>query len=368
MKRFFLLTAFLLAAVTGMSAKARDLPSKPKNGIQDTIIIKLPNGSGITVYVKDTKQLKSFSKYKLDSLMELLGTYVEKVEKMEKDNNGKETKEVTVTFNPGKDSKDPNAPQQITVTLSAGTIEKIRKENKDDIGDLVKVIVDYKKEGAKDSTKIAQKSQKKAEKRARNESYIDLGLNSFGDVPLNSGDKFDLRPLGSRYVAIGHYKMGRIGGKSSPLFIRGGLEGAFNNFMFDKNNLIIDNNGVTDIIKEPETGRSLEKSKLTYSTFNIPVQMHLQFKDKKGKDSFTMSAGGFGGYRLGAHSKIKYQEKGKTNKDKERSSYNLEDFQYGATFSIGYRDLELFGKYNLNNLFKENRGPEMQTISFGFRL
>jgi hypothetical protein len=35
---------------------------------------------------------------------------------------------------------------------------------------------------------------------------------------------------------------------------------------------------------------------------------------------------------------------------------------------IGYRKVELFGKYNLNELFKDNRGPAMNVVSFGFRI
>ena len=36
--------------------------------------------------------------------------------------------------------------------------------------------------------------------------------------------------------------------------------------------------------------------------------------------------------------------------------------------TIGIRSIDLFAKYNLNNTFKDNRGPQAQTISFGISL
>ncbi len=96
--------------------------------------------------------------------------------------------------------------------------------------------------------------------------------------------------------------------------------------------------------------------------------MELNFKDRNGKESFTIGGGGFIGYRLGSHTKIKYQSEGNTYKDKERGTYNLEDMQYGVNFVLGYKWLSLFGKYNLNDLFKDNRGPNMNVVSFGFRI
>lgn len=369
MKRLLLLIAIFMATVAGGSVQAANLSLASTLGNQDTIVIKLPNGANMTLYVKDTKQLKSFQEYKLDSLMRLLSIYVEKVEEMEKGDK-QVSKEVTMTFYPSKDLKDPAIPEQITITLSTSSVEQLRKEGKSkSFGEVVKVFVDYKdnKENTTDSIEIKRKQEKK-EKRNRKESYLDLGVNTFVNLPDNTTSVYDLKPLGSRYVSIGSLREGRIGSKNSPLYIRGGLELAFNNFMFDNNRYLTLENGQAVLLTEPETGRSLEKSKLTYSTLSIPLDFSLQFKDRNGKESLIISAGGFAGYRLGAHTKLKYQEGGKTRKDKEHDNFNLEDFQYGATFAVGYRDLQLFGKYNLNSLFKDNRGPDMQVVSFGFRV
>ena len=366
MKRLLLLMAIYLAVATGAVLRAESIDFLKPASKDDTITIKLPNGTGIILAVKNSDELKSLRSYNLDSLIILLEKYIEQAETIEKADDGVKRKELTMTFYPAKDANDPKAPEQVTLTISGSTVTKTTEKNK--IRSAVNVIVDYNSDHASsDSIKI-KKREKKSERNNRNESYIDLGVNTFLNQPNTGSNLYDLKPLGSRYISISHLKRGRIGGSTSPLYIRGGIELAFSNFMFERNVYLADSNGVTTVVPEPETGRSFEKSKLTYSTINVPIDFSLQFKDKRGKDSFKLSAGGFAGYRLGGHTKLKYQANGKTFKDKERGCFNLEDFQYGLTGTIGYRNLELFGKYNLNSLFKENRGPDMQVLSFGVRI
>ena len=46
----------------------------------------------------------------------------------------------------------------------------------------------------------------------------------------------------------------------------------------------------------------------------------------------------------------------------------MENFLYGLQGTIGYGDIELFAKYNMNPLFKAGAGPDTQVLSFGVRL
>jgi Outer membrane protein beta-barrel domain len=364
MKRFLFLTAIYLAAATGLSLRAESNTLKPGPAIQDTITIKLPDGVGLKVFVKNTAQLKKLQTYKLDSLMALLSRYVEQVEEMEKANKDKTGKEVTITFNPAKDLNDKQAPEKVTITISANTVEKMQ-QNK--VEKVMSVIVDLQ-DGDKETQDTVQVKKKSRHARANFNFDVDLGLNTLVDIPENSGDTYDLKPMGSRYVSLNQHLDVRLGGQKSPFYLTTGFELAFNNYMLDKNRYVADVNGQTVFNKEQPEVRSFEKSKLTTSSLNVPLMASLKFKDKNGKESFKIGAGGFGGYRLGSHTKLKYQDEGKTLKDKERGSYNLEDFQYGVNFVIGYKKVELFGKYNLNELFKDNRGPAMNVVSFGFRI
>ena len=371
MKRFLFLMAMLLATATGLSVRAENISPKTTQN-QDTIIIKLPNGAGMNLIVKNTDQLKSLKDYKLDSLMGMISTYVEQVEAMEKANRNQEVKDLTLTFYPAKDLKDPTAPEQITITITASSVRKMQdKDNAKNYSlmDGIKILVEHRKKEqdntTKDSLEVKTRNAKAA-KRTKTQTYVDLGLNNFLNVPDNSGDMYDLKPWGSRYISVSQYYAIRVGSTQSPLYLRPGIELAFNNFMFDRNNYLTENNGVSIIAKE--TTRSYEKSKLATSSLNLSFMPELRFRERNGKKGFKIGAGSFVGYRLGSHTKLKYQDEGRTVKDKDRSSYNLEDFQYGVNFSIGYRKMELFAKYNFNELFKEDRGPKLNVISFGFRL
>ncbi len=136
--------------------------------------------------------------------------------------------------------------------------------------------------------------------------------------------------------------------------------------MLDGDSRFVNTDGVTTVRTETDFG--LIKSKLAVTTLNLPLMAALDFQDKKGRDAFRIGAGGFVGYRLGSHTKIKYKDEGRTRKDKDRGGYNLEDFQYGLQGTIGIRGLDLFAKYHLNDLFQNNSGIQAQTFSFGISL
>lgn len=370
MKRLTLLLVIFMVTATGLSLRAENIPS-PSMKPQDTIFIKLPNGAGMNLIVKNTAQLKAFKEYKLDSLMTLLSGYVDQVEKMGKSTSKENAKDVTVTFYPAKDLKNSNAPEEIQITVLAGNQKNNANGKNNGLEEVIKIFIEYKEKkrqashSEKDSVK-AEAKKAKLNRRITTQSYLDVGLNTFVNAPKNSSDLYDLRPLGSRFVNLAQYYRIRIGRPESPFYLKPGLELTFNNYMFDKNNYLVDDNGVTRFVKE--TTRSFEKSKLATSSINVSLMPELRFREKNGKRAFKIGAGGFIGYRLGSHTKLKYQLEGDSEKEKERNSYNLEDFQYGLNFSIGYRKVEIYTKYNLNKLFKEDRGPQMNVISFGFRI
>ena len=80
---------------------------------------------------------------------------------------------------------------------------------------------------------------------------------------------------------------------------------------------------------------------------------------------FRIGLGGYAGFRLGSRSKVKFSD-GK--KDKERDDFNIQTFRYGARLQMGYRGTDIFINYDLNELFNEGRGPELNAFSFGIIL
>jgi hypothetical protein len=380
MKRISSLLA-LLALVLLLPGRLH-ASARPATHPDDTIIVKLPNQATMTLFVKNKAQLREIRNYKLDSLIVLLDGYITQAEAAGKNSK---SDQVTMEFYPAKDQPGKNVPEQIRVTVRSQdgkTSTKTMSRTDVVMGRVFGVTVYDKADGkdddhvsvrissTPDSVKQAQRKAKQEERanRAVHTSFdIDLGLNTLVNKSVAAGEnELDLRPIGSRYLSLNYHYDIRVGQKGSPFHLITGPEVAFNNFMLDKNYRFSDDNGVTSVVADT---RSLEKSKLTMTTINLPLMAALQFKGKNNHhDGFRIGAGGFAGYRLGSHTKLKYEEEGRTRKDKDRGGYNLSDFQYGLQGTIGIRGLDLFVKYNLNDTFKENRGPQAQALSFGITL
>lgn len=379
MKRILLfVTAIIMAAATGVSAKSGPTLGQRLGENKDTIVVKMANGAKMTLYLQNKEQLKAFQNYSLDSLMRVLNKYVQQVDNMEDTTVASDSKEMTVVFSAsGETGNDGSEKVTVTVQEGNGQNSKVKKEHheirvnksfKIDVeveedGGNTKVNVNVPTKEERDSTRAANKE--KSYKATHTGFDIDLGVNTLINTD-ESQDVPNLRPLGSRYVSLNWRINSQVGGQKSPFHIVSGLEFSFNNYMFERNYIVEAADDVTQFTRVEDI--DFEKSKLTHSAVNIPLMAMLHFKRENGKDGFMIGAGGFAGYRLGSHTKQKYRQDGKTEKDKTRDSFNLSDFQYGLEGVVGYGALDLFAKYNMNELFKDGQGPQANTLSFGFRL
>ncbi|MBD2716671.1 outer membrane beta-barrel protein [Microvirga sp. STR05] len=369
-----LLAAFLLLVLAAPCSAHATAPAH----LDDTILVKLPNQATMTLFVKNKQQLRELRNYKLDSLMILLDKYITQAEAAGKSSK---SEQVTMEFYPAKDQPGKQVPEQIRITLhndnaprkggdkvevSMGRLfgVKVEENAAEDGSDRVSV---HLGSTTKDDSLAAAKRQAKADRSGRSDFSIDLGLNALVNKQnLVNEPNLDLRTMGSRYVSLNWHYIQRIGSRRSPLYIMTGPELSFNNYMLDNNNRFLAANNTTYVVNDRDL--NLEKSKLATTVINLPLMPVLNFRDDKHNSAFRIGAGGFVGYRLASHTKIKYEQEGSTRKDKDRGSYNLEDFQYGVQGLIGLRSVTLFAKYNLNEMFKDNRGPQANVLSFGISL
>ncbi len=95
--------------------------------------------------------------------------------------------------------------------------------------------------------------------------------------------------------------------------------------------------------------------------------LEYQSNNRKKTDSFHVGIGGFFGVRIGSHSKVVINTKGK-DKIKSRGSYHLNPIKYGVMARVGWGRLNLFFNYSLSTMFKKNRGPEVYPIEMGITL
>lgn len=193
-----------------------------------------------------------------------------------------------------------------------------------------------------------------------------LGLNNFTNKVgvAASSDLLALKPFGSRYFSMGWTKSANItNGPNARLKLGIGVNFSWYNFMLENSNNIW-TKGPSQVEIVPSS-TSLKKSKLTISYIDVPLIPYLAFKEGKFIEHFGF--GGYVGYRLDSHSKTKSNNRGK--KEHEYNNFYLNDFRYGLTLQLGINNFaDLFVNYDLNDLFKTNRGPQLSGLSFGVRL
>ncbi|MBC3541549.1 outer membrane beta-barrel protein [Rufibacter sediminis] len=377
MKRMYaLLTAIMMAAAIALPSHASSKSPKPA-AIQDTLIMKLRNEARLLIVVKDVKDLKSLKSQSIDSIMLLVEKYADQIEAA-----GKKGDEVTVTI----DKSSANTADDVNITITQhgpeGTEVTIKEKNRIRITDKIGIDIDRDEDnnstkvkvnvGQGDSTEIRERDEKRYKNRNPRQEFdfqIDLGVSHWMNKEEQAGSPVQdikLRPLASRYISLNSKWHYRLGGEASPLRLITGFTFDFHNYMFDDNIIISQSDEGTQFSKAVDM--NIDKSKLATTSFNVPLELGLDFKNRKGKTNFKIGGGGFVGYMLSSHSKLKYSQDGENHKSKTKDDFFLNDFQYGVSGFIGVRSLEFFVKYNLNEVFEENKGPQANAIAAGVRI
>jgi hypothetical protein len=204
-------------------------------------------------------------------------------------------------------------------------------------------------------------------KHPRNDMFeIDLGWNNYledGKLPGDQNKSYGLLPYSSNIVNLRFNKtlLGR--NEKSRFLATAGLEFSCNNLKFENDVIVTKGSDAVSFDPFPADQKKI-KSKLTVSWLNLPLMAHYQAK----KYDFHLGIGGFVGYRLGSHTKTKFETDNIEKKDKVYSNFFLQSVQYGVRAEIGFYSVDLFASYNLNELFVKGRGPALTPISFGITL
>ncbi|SHJ45741.1 hypothetical protein SAMN04488028_101183 [Reichenbachiella agariperforans] len=218
----------------------------------------------------------------------------------------------------------------------------------------------------------------KDDRRTKGSFEIEFGMNNWiekGKFPDANGALYTVKPWGSWYVALGHTNTTHISG---PLMLNWGGNISWYNWKLDNTNVRISKGPDETMFVEDNTvvGR---KSKLAATFINLNLVPMLDFGHEDnslntgpfkryGQSGFRIGAGGYVGYRIDSWTKFIYEENGDKQKDKQKSNYYLNNFRYGVRVRAGFRGMDVFMNYDLNNVFAENRGPELNGFSFGIIL
>ena len=307
----------------------------------DSLVIRFANRTRLVIYAPDKAGIQALSNYDLNKIVREMGMRLDSVpggQTAISQDGSRFLKDTVLVVTKKKDG--------ITIVINdkGDTTQVSRSDNTD--------------------RNYQRARRRKRDRDGGNFDYgINIGLNNFIQQRVSPGypeDSYDLRPLGSRYIALSVGAMPTIiRGKYASLKLYYGLEVAWNNFMFEGNNVA---EKTPTGVAFPDAGRDLQKSKLTVCTLGIPVVPRLTFYNTEGRKIGHIGLGGYVNYRLDSYRKIKEAD---GSKDRRHSDYGLSNYRYGLMAHIGFRRVNFFVKYDLSPLFQVDKGPDVRALSFG---
>ncbi len=337
---------------------------------KDTVVIEL-NDSKIVIITKSRAELADLQKYDINQMIKDLNAQLQdSVEYLEI--NADEGTAYVNEERVGLDNWERND-DQIDIKIGGMELEVDPDRFDDDDDDW------YRRK------KVTYTSERRD--RTTHHFNIDLGLNNWlenGEFPDANNSPYAIKPFGSWYVGLNSTNTTWIGG---PLFLDWGLGVSWYNWKLEDPDYRIEKSDTrVELIRNP--AQAGLKSKLTASYINAQVVPMFDFSRGRrrvtsiesngvrfrrySRRGFRFGLGGYVGYRLGSHSKFVFKDGGSREKDKENGNFFLENVRYGLRAQIGWKGVEIFANYDLNEVFSTGRGPlgsdGLNAVSFGITL
>lgn len=143
-----------------------------------------------------------------------------------------------------------------------------------------------------------------------------------------------------------------------------GLGISFNRYHFNNRYAVL--TPFTDSLQIDESGEFSRKHFLSATFLNVPLLLEFN-THKSPHKSFQFAAGIIGGYRIGSRS-VRVTEEDRSRLV-IRDDFNLAPFNLSATVRFGYGQFfNIFATYSLTEMFKNDRGPELNTFTAGITL
>jgi hypothetical protein len=213
--------------------------------------------------------------------------------------------------------------------------------------------------------------KRKYDRRTSSDFVFAVGLNNV----ITEGESLedsDFKIGGSRFAEIGWAWKTRVFKESNWLRIKYGLSFQFNGLKPTDNRYYVDTGEETVLMEHP---LDLDKSKFRMDNLVVPVHFEIGPSKKIEKEDYfrysthnriKLGFGGYAGLRLATRQKLKYEIDGQEIKEKQKASFNTNNFVYGLSAYLGWRDAAVYVKYDLNTIFKDNI-TEQRNISLGLR-
>tara|TARA_R110000850_G_scaffold203228_1_gene329502 strand:- start:118929 stop:119969 length:1041 start_codon:yes stop_codon:yes gene_type:complete len=213
--------------------------------------------------------------------------------------------------------------------------------------------------------------ERKYDRRTTSDFVFAFGLNNVVTEGETLNDS-EFKVGGSRFAELGWAWKTRVFENSNWLRLKYGFSFQFNGLKPIDNQIFVDTGEETVLEEFPV---NLDKSKFRMDNLVFPVHFELGPSKKIEKEDYfrystrnyiKVGLGGYAGFNLGTRQKLKYEEDGERVKEKLKGGYNTNNFIYGLSGYIGWRNTALYIKYDLNTIFKDNP-VEQHNVSLGLR-
>lgn len=214
--------------------------------------------------------------------------------------------------------------------------------------------------------------KRRLSKRTTSQFVFAFGLNNI-ITENESLNESDYKVWGSHFYEWGLTLNSRIFKNHNLLHAKYGLSLMYNNLRPTDNRYFVKNGDVTEL-QDGFTNFNESRFRNVYLT--APVHLEFDFTprktDKDGNSyfrthqSFRLGIGGYAGVRIKSKQILKYEEDDQKVKVKQKGDFNVNDFNYGLSAYVGYGQLSLYAKYDINPLFKNN-AVDQNNVSLGLR-
>jgi hypothetical protein len=128
-----------------------------------------------------------------------------------------------------------------------------------------------------------------------------------------------------------------------------GLTFEFNKYRFVNDQTLLPEQQTVTFQENPDV--DFKRNQLNTSYMTVPLMVNFKVKPKRGRQSFNLSAGGYGGFLLNARTKQHSEEFGKV---KTKDDFNLNKARYGLSARAGYGPFNIYANYALSGLFDKD--------------
>ena len=188
---------------------------------------------------------------------------------------------------------------------------------------------------------------------------VTIGFDLFTDIWQGQPSDMNTRTINQGFNVFAMYNF-QIAESNAYFSLGVGLD---NDNMYSNTRI---NNINADTIVFSPIDEVYSKSKINLTYISVPMELKFKFdNDMKLGVGFKI--------RYLASSKDKYtgdipgDDTGRQTV-KRKTINNLETYTYGFTLRVGYKSVNLFGYYQISDIFKRNKGPELYPISVGITL